>query len=133
MPTSASTRIHCKRAGTWERPASVELILPDGSTAFQAGAGVRIHGGESRRPDLTAKHSLRIYFRSEYGTPVLEYDLFGGSAVDTFSVLVLRNNFTDSWLYGFNYGSVSARSVDARYAACNGLAGISRPVCPSLR
>lgn len=84
----------------WERPGSVEMILPDGSTAFQAGAGVRIHGGESRRPDLTAKHSLRIYFRSEYGTPVLAYDLFGGSAVDTFSVLVLRNNFGDSWLYG---------------------------------
>lgn len=84
----------------WERPASVELINPDGSTAFQVDAGLRIHGGYTRRPDVTPKHSLRLHFRSDYGPPQLAYPLFPESPVSTFDVLVARATHNDSWLYG---------------------------------
>ena len=89
-----------REGSSWERPASIELILPDGSTGFQSNAGVRIHGGESRRPDLTPKHSFRLYFRPEYGTSRLEYPLFDELAADTFDVLVVRSSFSNSWPFG---------------------------------
>lgn len=84
----------------WERPVSVELINPDGSTAFQSDAGVRIHGSYSRRPDVTAKHSLRLHFRDDYGTSELNYPLFPDTQVDRFQVVVLRAIFEDAWLTG---------------------------------
>ncbi|MCA9216513.1 MAG: lamin tail domain-containing protein, partial [Planctomycetales bacterium] len=36
------------RGADWERPTSVELFDPDGTSGFQLNAGVRIHGGISR-------------------------------------------------------------------------------------
>ena len=41
----------------YERPASVELINPDGTEGFQVNAGIRIRGGFSRR-DSNPKLSL---------------------------------------------------------------------------
>ena len=46
-----STGIYANPFGegdVWERPASVELINPDGSKGFQINAGLRIRGGYSR-------------------------------------------------------------------------------------
>jgi hypothetical protein len=83
----------------WERPASVELIYPDGSTGFQVNAGLRIHGNATRRPSMTPKHSLRLHFRSEYGAAELAYPLFPDTAVDSFEVVVLRAMLEDTWLY----------------------------------
>ena len=83
----------------WERPVSVELINPDGSTAFQIDAGLRIHGNSTRQPDVTPKHSFRLHFRSDYGASALHYPLFPGSPVDTFQDIVLYAMFDDSWLY----------------------------------
>ncbi len=51
----------------WERPASVELINPDGSTDFQIDAGIRIRGGYSRSGG-NPKHAFRLFFRDEYWT-----------------------------------------------------------------
>ena len=50
----------------WERPASVELINPDGTPGFSVNAGLRIRGGYSRN-DFNPKHAFRFYFRGEYG------------------------------------------------------------------
>ena len=33
------------RGGTWERPASVELIYPNEKKGFQINAAFRVHGG----------------------------------------------------------------------------------------
>ena len=73
----------------YERPASVELINPDGSEGFQVNAGLRIRGGFSRR-DTNPKHSFRLLFRSEYGDSELNYPLHGADSVDTFQNLDLR-------------------------------------------
>ena len=46
----------------WERPASLELINPDGTAGFQIDAGLRIRGGYSRSGD-NPKHAFRLFFR----------------------------------------------------------------------
>ncbi|MCH8046991.1 MAG: CotH kinase family protein [Planctomycetes bacterium] len=84
--------------GDWERPTSVELIDPDGKTAFQTDAGIRIQGFTSRRPDRNPKHSLRLVFRRQYGDAKLNYQFFDDSPVDQFDTLILRSNSQDAWV-----------------------------------
>lgn len=72
------------QSGTnWERPASLELIYPDGTEGFQANAGLRIRGNFSASSTYP-KHSFRCFFRSEYGDAALHYPLFGDAGTDTF-------------------------------------------------
>ncbi len=87
----------------WERPASVELINPDGSTGFQVDVGLRMQGGASRRPWTQPKHPFRLVFRDEYGDSELNFPLFGTSAVDHIDSVVLRGAFNDSWNIGNSY------------------------------
>lgn len=77
-----------------ERPVSAELIYPDGSTGFQANAGIRIQGAASRT--IAEKYSFRLAFRSRYGPTDLEYPLFG-DGVDRFDTVVLRSVFNDGY------------------------------------
>lgn len=88
------------RSDTMERPASLELIYPDGREGFQENAGIRIQGGAFRRFDLSLKKSFRLVFREEYGAPKLNYPLFGPDAVDEFDNFILRANSNDAWPYG---------------------------------
>ncbi|MEN6428024.1 MAG: CotH kinase family protein, partial [Phycisphaerales bacterium] len=88
------------RGDNWERPASLELIYPDGAEGFQEDAGIRIQGGAFRRFDLTLKKSFRLIFREEYGAPKLSYPLFGPDAADEFDNFILRANSNDAWRYG---------------------------------
>ena len=81
----------------WERPASLELILPDGRREFQVHCGVRITGGRSRAPRATPKHSFRIVFRRKYGPGELRYRLFPDSALDHYDGFLLRAGFNHSW------------------------------------
>ena len=81
----------------WERPVSVEYFTPDGSEEFQIDAGIRLHGGHSRRAEKSAKHSFRIVFKSEYGPGRLEYPLLGDLATASFNALVLRAGFGNTW------------------------------------
>jgi hypothetical protein len=80
----------------WERPASAELINPDGSEGFSVNAGLRIRGGYARN-DFNPKHALRLYFRSEYGDGKLHYPLFGDEGADEFDVVDLRTESNYSW------------------------------------
>lgn len=95
------TGIYANASGegrAWERPGSLELLLPSGTNGFQENCGVRIRGGFSRSAD-DPKHSFRFYFRSEYGTSKLHYPLFGparGNAIDQFD---LRTSQDGSWAY----------------------------------
>jgi hypothetical protein len=82
----------------WERPCSVELVNPDGSDGFQINAGIRIRGGFSRSTD-NPKHALRLFFRSEYGSPKLRYPLFGDEGTDTFDNVDLRTFQNYSWSF----------------------------------
>ena len=80
----------------WERPASVELLNPDGTEGFQVNAGLRIRGGFSR-VDSNAKHSFRVIFRGEYGDSELNYPIHGESGTDTFDKLDFRTAQNYSW------------------------------------
>jgi hypothetical protein len=83
----------------WERPASAELIYPDGRQGFQANHGLRIQGGYSRVPSQR-KHSFRLLFKRQYGSAKLEYPIFGDDAVDQFDNIVLRGYYNYSWHAG---------------------------------
>lgn len=83
----------------WERPASVELLYPDGRPGFQIDGGARIAGQWSRKPDTTAKHSFSLRFRKRYGAAHLEFPLFPDTSVDSFDSLRLRASQADSFHY----------------------------------
>jgi hypothetical protein len=80
----------------WERPASVELLNPDGTAGFQIDAGLRIRGGYSRNNSYP-KHAFRLFFREKYGAPKLQYPLFGDEGVDEFDKLDLRTSQNYAW------------------------------------
>src|SRR5690606_6768116 len=88
----------------WERPASFELLHPDGSEGFQVGAGLRIRGGFSRTPG-NPKHSFRLFFRNEYGPGTLEYPLFGDEGADRFDKLDFRTAQNYAWSTPGNDGA----------------------------
>jgi hypothetical protein len=88
---------------SWERTASAELIMPDGSAGFRMNAGLRIQGGTSRDPNWTRKHSLRLFFKDAYdGT--LHFPLFPDSPITTFHTLLLKAGFNLSWNNRFESG-----------------------------
>ncbi|MCA9150358.1 MAG: CotH kinase family protein [Planctomycetales bacterium] len=85
------------KGAQWERPVSMELIQPDGETAFHVDAGLQIHGGWARRISQTGKFSFRVAFKGQYGDSLLEYPLFGDEGNSTYDEIVLRGGFNDSW------------------------------------
>ena len=92
----------------WERPASVEWINPDGSTAFQVDCGLRIYGGAFRRMDLTRKKTFRFLFKRGYGPTKLRYPLFGEEAADEFDTIILRGGANDGWN---NWGGTNTQYI----------------------
>lgn len=92
------------RGPAWERPASVELIWPDGRPGFQIDCGIQIQGGWFRPLANTPKKSFRLVFKGIYGPSKLRYDLFGNGAVKEFDTITLRAGANDgySW-HGARY------------------------------
>ena len=88
-----------ERGRSWERPVMVEWLSPEGEQAFSVGAGLRLHGGGSRR-HADGKQSFRLYFRGEYGPRELAHPLFGAAPGQTYDRLVLRASYNDSWWTG---------------------------------
>ena len=96
-----------------ERPVSVELFDPQGDEPdFQVDAGMRIQGGAGRW-EFMPKHSLRLFFRSEYGAPELEYTVFPDSPATSFDTLVLRAGVDRSFA---GHPSMPGAEVDHREA-----------------
>lgn len=96
----------------WERSVSMELF---GSTKGDANGegestaydltvdcGVKLHGGHSRLPEKTPKHSLRLMFKSEFGPNKLNYPIFGSRGAKKFNQLVLRCAFGNTWVHWDN-------------------------------
>jgi hypothetical protein len=81
----------------WERPASVEFFVPDGSREFQINCGIQLQGGHSRRAEKSPKHSFRLVFKSQYGPTKLNFPLFGDGAVTRFNTITLRAGFGNTW------------------------------------
>ena len=80
-----------------EKACSIEMILPDGTTAFALDAGLRMHGNASRDPLKNPKHGFKLNFTGDYGQSSLKYPLFEGSAAQEFDDLLLRADFNSSW------------------------------------
>jgi len=83
----------------WERPVSAEMFTADGAETFHVNCGVRIQGGEGRRPDKCPKHSFSLRFRSRYGPSTLDRELFDGSPVASFDTVQLRGFFNNAWTH----------------------------------
>ncbi|MDA7518763.1 lamin tail domain-containing protein [Akkermansiaceae bacterium] len=85
------------RGLAWERPVSIEFIDPGNAVeSFQTDAGLRMHGNGSRG---SAKNSLRLLFRGDYGDKKLDYPLFGEDWVaQKFNTVVLRAQNANSWM-----------------------------------
>jgi hypothetical protein len=82
----------------WERPASIEFYEPLTAKQFQQNCGLRLHGGNSRKPYNTGKHSFRVSFRNKYGKGKLRFPLFDDAdATARFDHLVLRAGYNYSW------------------------------------
>ena len=81
----------------WTRPASLEIIYPDGSPSYMANIGLRMHGGVSRHHWDTVKHSFTLLFQDQFGPTRLKHQLYTDSPVDSFDEITLRASSTDSW------------------------------------
>lgn len=87
----------------YERPVAAGLIFPADNTGFQVDAGLRTAGRAGRSTRLrspnwntqTYRYSLRLYFRSSYGSDRLEYPLFPDSPVDSYKQISLNSGFWD--------------------------------------
>jgi hypothetical protein len=99
----------------WERPASIELINPDGTPGFQVNAGIRIRGGYSS-DGSNPKHGFRLFFRSAYGDSKLKYPLFGDdpTATDEFDSIDLRTFQNYSWSFGGDPNGIFMRDQLSR-------------------
>lgn len=84
----------------WERPASAEYYDPKTQSWFQVNCALQLHGGASRVPEKTPKHSFRMEFKTKYGPSKLDFPLFSETDATTqFNSLVLRANFGYTWLH----------------------------------
>ncbi len=86
-----------QRGPAWERPISIELILPDGSTGFQTNAGLRMWGTGWAPHSSSKKHAFQLKFKDIYGPTKLEYPLFADAPVEEFDDIVLRAQGSRSW------------------------------------
>jgi hypothetical protein len=78
----------------WEKPASIEMIGVDGNRVFELNCGIKIFGAWSR---TNPQKSLAVFFRNEYGDPVLkDVALFKSKPnITSFKSFVLRNSGND--------------------------------------
>ncbi|HET6408393.1 MAG TPA: lamin tail domain-containing protein, partial [Chthoniobacteraceae bacterium] len=79
------------------KKCSVEMILPDGSSAFAVVCGIGGHGNASRDPLKNPKHGFQLKFKGEYGGSSLDYQLFPESPVAEYDDIILRPDFNSSW------------------------------------
>lgn len=96
-----------------ERPASLELVNPDGSIGFQHNIGLRIRGGFSRSTN-NPKHAFRIFFSSIYGEGNLEFPLFAEDGADSFAKVDLRTTQNYSWSFQNDSRNTFLRDIFSR-------------------
>ncbi len=97
LPTGMYHSNHVMDKDFGDLLCSVEMILPDGSTAFATTSGLRMHGNASREPRKNPKHGFKLKFKPEFGPGKLEYQLFPESAVKDYDDIIVRAEFGTSW------------------------------------
>ena len=101
----------------YEKPCSIELLLPDGTTGFATTCGLRLHGNASREPRKCPKHGLKLNFKGEFGASKLDYQLFPDSPATEFDDIIVRGDFNSSWLH-WDGGQQRPRGTRLRDAYC---------------
>ena len=81
----------------WERLVNVEFYEPSDNSGINQQAGLRTHGGTSRRQ---TQKGLKIYAREEYGKKRFKHQFFESIPNESFKHLVVKP-FSYYW---FNYG-----------------------------
>ena len=81
----------------WERAMSFEVLMPPEEQSLGFTAGVQIQGNSSTREWRSAKLSMRVAFRAEYGPGKLRYALFPDSTVAEFEHLILDAHYNFTW------------------------------------
>jgi len=104
-----------QKGTAYEKPCSVELLLPDGTTGFSTTCGLRVHGNSSRNPSNEPKHSFKLNFKGTFGASSLDYALFPDSPVKEFDDIILRADYNSSWTHwdGANQRPKGTRMRDA--------------------
>lgn len=115
---------HAEEKGEeWERPVYVEYLSPEGETLLSQNAGIRVHGGWSRKKEM---RSLRLYARKEYDPEkkYFDYPIFDGAVdmdgtpITRYKRLVLRNSGNDKNHAFVRDALVQQLAKDAGYTAC---------------
>ncbi len=86
-----------KRGDAWEKHAFVEFYEPDGTKAFCQSAGLRIHGGFTRR---FPQKGFTLCPRNQYGTNEIAYRMFEDESLESFHRIVLRPFATSTYVTG---------------------------------
>ena len=81
----------------WERPVNVEFYEPFDNTGINQQAGLRTHGGTTRR---LVQKGLKIYAREEYGNKRFRHKFFETLPNESFKHLIIKP-FSYMW---FDYG-----------------------------
>lgn len=79
----------------WERPAWVEIYLPNQKRVVQQMAGIRLFGGFSR---ILNQKSWAVFARKKYGNNRFYYPLFNEKDIKAYKSFILRNSGGD-WHY----------------------------------
>jgi len=101
----------------WERAVSLEFYDPARDKSFQINCGMLLHGGNSRNPANSPKHSFRVSFRSKYGESKLKYKMFPKTdAVKKFDHLVLRAGYNYTWIVNGSKSQYASKIVQREHA-----------------
>lgn len=95
-----------QRGEHWERPIHIEYFEESGHLGFAQDAGIRIHGGVTRK---LPQKSLRLYARSEYGNSSFPYPLLPGREETSYKRILLRSTMS-TW-NGSIFGDVLAHQL----------------------
>ncbi|MBU1143723.1 MAG: CotH kinase family protein [Firmicutes bacterium] len=72
----------------WEKPVHVEYFTAEGNLEFEQSAGIRVHGGLSRKYPIK---SYRLYARGSYDDEsYFNYQFFEDKEIDLFKRIILR-------------------------------------------
>ncbi|MBT3209374.1 MAG: hypothetical protein HN704_06090 [Bacteroidetes bacterium] len=83
-----------QRGDNWERVGNIEYFDTSGNIEISQNIGFRIHGQKSR---MAPQKSLRIYARTEYGKPYIDYPFFDERNYWSYKRLILRCSYTSWW------------------------------------
>jgi hypothetical protein len=86
--TSNRTGNYFQTGDEWEKPVHIEYFTSDGSLEFKQNAGIRVHGGLSRKYPIK---SYRLYARGSYDEDsYFNYKFFEDKEIDLFKRIILR-------------------------------------------